>query len=201
MATRVLIPRIANHLGRVCVQRSGLRPIQRAYFGGRNLPAWPWRRSSCLTPYDNFVDRQFAEMDRMMDRMMHRPMMMPWWFSEPVYVRSGDKGIDVKYNDKVFEVTMNVSQYAPEELELKVIENKLIVTGKHEETKDEHGTVASEFTRQFLIPEDVDPESIQSQLTNDGHLVIKGTVIKQEEPKCRTIKIEHQEETETKEDK
>ena len=59
----------------------------------------------------------------------------------------------VKYNDKVFEVTMNVSQYAPEELELKVIENKLIVTGKHEETKDEHGTVASEFTRQFLIPE------------------------------------------------
>ena len=59
----------------------------------------------------------------------------------------------VKYNDKVFEVNMNVSQYSPEELEVKVVEDKLIVTGKHEEKRDEHGTVASEFTRQFMIPE------------------------------------------------
>lgn len=201
MAARALIPRIANNIGRACIQKTGLRPIQRAYGGGRNLPAWPWRRSSYLAPYDNFVDRQFAEMERMMDRMMRRPMFMPWWFSEPVYVRTSDKSVDVKYNDKVFEVTMNVSQYSPEELEVKVVDDKLTVTGKHEEKRDEHGTIASEFTRQFMIPEDVDPESIQSHLTSDGHLVIKGTVIPKEEPKGRTIKIERQEESETKEEK
>jgi HSP20 family molecular chaperone IbpA len=50
-------------------------------------------------------------------------------------------------------VKLNVNAYKPEELEVKVTKDRLTISGKHEEKKDEFGSVSREFTRHFAIPE------------------------------------------------
>jgi len=47
------------------------------------------------------------------------------------------------------EVKLDVSVYAPEELNITVSEDRLVIKGKHEQKADNHGYVA----REFVIPE------------------------------------------------
>ena len=48
---------------------------------------------------------------------------------------------------------LNVSHYEPKDLSIKVVGNRLIISGKHEKKSDEHGFVTREFTRELMIPE------------------------------------------------
>ncbi|ELU01719.1 hypothetical protein CAPTEDRAFT_58607, partial [Capitella teleta] len=58
----------------------------------------------------------------------------------------------IKFDEKEFEVKVNVSAYQPEDLEVKVTQDRLTVSGKHEDQTDEFGVVSREFTRHFAIP-------------------------------------------------
>ena len=59
----------------------------------------------------------------------------------------------MRYDSKSFEVKVDVQHYSPEELNVKLVGNKLTITGKHEQKQDEHGYVAREFSREFEVPE------------------------------------------------
>lgn len=59
----------------------------------------------------------------------------------------------VKYDHNGFEVSLDVQNFVPAELEVKVTGNRLVVSGKHEQRADQHGFVAREFHREFEIPE------------------------------------------------
>jgi len=72
------------------------------------------------------------------------------------------------------DVTLDMSNFKLEEIEVKVANNKLSVQAKHEE--DEHSCVKHEFHREFLLPEGTDLEKIRSSLSKDGILSIKGPV-------------------------
>ncbi|ODM92109.1 Alpha-crystallin B chain [Orchesella cincta] len=69
-----------------------------------------------------------------------------------------------------FEIKMDVQQFAPEELDVKMVENCLVVEGKHEEKQDEHGYISRHFVRRYKLPEDVKPETITCNLSSDGVL-------------------------------
>ena len=50
--------------------------------------------------------------------------------------------------------------------------NVCVIAGKHEERTDQHGFISREFSRRVAIPKGVNPESVTSTLTADGHLTI-----------------------------
>jgi len=88
---------------------------------------------------------------------------------------------------KELKLRFDVSQYAPEEIVVKTIDNRLQngianlshalrmrlwVSAKHEE-KTENKSVYREYNREFLLPRSLDPSMITSNLSKDGILTIQ----------------------------
>jgi len=73
---------------------------------------------------------------------------------------------------KTLKLRFDVSQYEPEEIVLKTVDNKLLVHAKHEE-KTETKSVYREYNREFLLPNGVNPELIRSSLSKDGVLTVE----------------------------
>lgn len=107
-------------------------------------------------------------------------------------LRENERGSSVLKADKdQFQCTLDVQQFSPEEIEVKVVDKCVVVSAKHEEKKDEHGWISRQFTRKYLIPEQCDLEKVESKLSSDGVLSI--IVPRKEEPKSKnekSIKIE-----------
>lgn len=71
----------------------------------------------------------------------------------------------------MLKLRFDVSQYAPEEIVVKTVDQKLLVHAKHEEKSDTK-SVYREYNREFLLPKGVNPESIKSSLSKDGVLTV-----------------------------
>jgi len=65
-----------------------------------------------------------------------------------------------------FLVKLNVPNFIPEEITIKVAGNILLVEGKHQEKQDEngHSYVSRQFTRRYILPDDVDLEQLCSSM-------------------------------------
>ncbi|XP_058821060.1 alpha-crystallin B chain isoform X1 [Topomyia yanbarensis] len=74
-------------------------------------------------------------------------------------------------DNKVLKLRFDVSQYAPEEIVVKTVDNKLLVHAKHEEKSDTK-SVYREYNREFLLPKGCNPELIKSSLSKDGVLTV-----------------------------
>ncbi|CAL7948314.1 unnamed protein product [Xylocopa violacea] len=107
--------------------------------------------------------------------------------------RSNGGGTSTIQADKdKFQVVLDVQQFDPSEIDVKVIDRYVIVTAKHEEKRDEHGWVSRHFVRKYMIPEQCDVDQVSSKLSSDGVLSI--TAPRKDQPKVeneRVIKIEH----------
>lgn len=91
-----------------------------------------------------------------------------------------------------FQVVLDVQQFEPSEIDVKVVDKFVVVTAKHEEKRDEHGWVSRQFTRKYLIPEQCDLDQVTSKLSSDGVLTISAPRKDQENAgNERVIKIEH----------
>nr|XP_032511938.1 heat shock protein 30C isoform X1 [Danaus plexippus plexippus] len=73
---------------------------------------------------------------------------------------------------KSLKLRFDVSQYTPEEIVVKTVDNKLLVHAKHEE-KSETKSVYREYNREFLLPKGTNPEAIKSSLSRDGVLTVE----------------------------
>lgn len=75
-----------------------------------------------------------------------------------------------------------------------MVDNSLVVEAKHEERSDDKGFISRQFTRRFLVPEDVEIEKMESSLDSEGSLSIRAPVKKpdavQEPVRVIPIKIE-----------
>jgi HSP20 family molecular chaperone IbpA len=93
------------------------------------------------------------------------------------------------------------SRFKPEEIHVKSKDNQLTVHAKHvEETKGRK--VHQEFTREYTLPDSVDPKTLKSHLTSDGILHIEAPVHEAiEAPKEVLIPIERCESKEVPEKK
>ncbi|GFT00285.1 heat shock protein beta-1 [Trichonephila clavipes] len=102
-------------------------------------------------------------------------------FNSPL-IQNGDDGKSLK-------LRFDVSDYAPEEILVKTIDNKLKVSAKHEE-KTPNKTVYREYNREFMLPVGTNPEHIKSSLSKDGVLTIDAPLPSIESYRERTIPID-----------
>lgn len=79
---------------------------------------------------------------------------------------------EVVSDKEKFQVLLNVKQFKPEEISVKTVDNCIVIRGKHEEKQDEHGFISREFTRRYMLPQGVEPETVTSSLSPDGILTI-----------------------------
>jgi len=81
--------------------------------------------------------------------------------------------IRVKEDESKLEVSLDTSQYRPDELSVAVSEGVLVVEGKHEE-KAEDGSkmVSRSFSRKYSLPASAEADQVASNLSSDGVLVI-----------------------------
>ncbi|KAM7358492.1 heat shock protein 23-like [Cochliomyia hominivorax] len=71
-----------------------------------------------------------------------------------------------------FQVCMDVAQFKPSELNVKVVDNSIIIEGKHEEREDEHGFIQRHFVRRYVLPKGYDADKVASTLSSDGVLTV-----------------------------
>ncbi|KAL8563225.1 hypothetical protein ACOMHN_034749 [Nucella lapillus] len=78
--------------------------------------------------------------------------------------REGNKRLALRFDCKDF---------TPEEISVKTVDNRLMVLAKH--TEESPGRkVYREFSRQYVLPDKIDPITLNSMLTADGVLSIEG---------------------------
>ena len=82
---------------------------------------------------------------------------------------------------------MDIQQFTPDEITVKVVDKFIVVEGKHEEKQDEHGFIARQFIRKYLVPEQCDLEEVRSTLSSDGVLTIVAP--KKHDPKHHREKL------------
>ncbi|KAG7206742.1 hypothetical protein KM043_000667 [Ampulex compressa] len=87
--------------------------------------------------------------------------------------REDERGWSMVKDDKdKFNVVLDVQQFKPDEVTVKVVDNCIIVEGKHDEKQDDHGMISRHFIRKYLVPEQCDAELTTSTLSSDGILTI-----------------------------
>lgn len=82
-------------------------------------------------------------------------------------------GSTVSTDSDKFQISLDVQQFAPNEISVKAAgENTIVVEGKHEEKPDEHGFISRHFVRKYLLPKGHDIGRVSSSLSSDGVLTI-----------------------------
>lgn len=101
-----------------------------------------------------------------------------------------DSGSTVNVASDKFQINLDVQQFSPEEISVKATENSILVEGKHEEKKDEHGYISRHFVRRYALPAGHDANQVVSSLSSDGILTISAPKKALPEPEgLRTIQI------------
>lgn len=112
--------------------------------------------------------------------------MRPWIHSpweEAEYYRPTQIGKDG------FKVTLDVQDFKPDEINVKTVDNAVIIEGKHEERKDNEGFISRHFTRRYELPKGIDFQKIESTLSTDGVLTLQAPKIAEAEENSRQIEI------------
>nr|XP_034196468.1 protein lethal(2)essential for life-like [Osmia lignaria] len=99
--------------------------------------------------------------------------------------RQGRGASTVQADKDKFQVTLDVSQFAPEEINVKVVDQNIVIEAKHPEKEDEHGWVSRRFVRKYIVPSQCDINQVESHLSSDGILTI--TVPRKEPVKSKPV--------------
>jgi crystallin alpha B len=110
-----------------------------------------------------------------------------------------DDGVRVVSDAHKFSVQMDVAEYRPEEIDVKVGNEHdapgqpayLIVSGKHEEKRDGHGHVSRSFTRRYTLPTDVDMQQLACNVSDKGVLTLHAPRVQPALTGVRVIPITH----------
>lgn len=117
--------------------------------------------------------------------------MRPWHRPASSLLKA-ESGSTVNLDKDKFEVILDVQQFSPKEVNVKVVDNYIVVEGKHEEKQDEHGFISRQFCRRYKLPKDVNPDQIKSSLSSDGLLTVTAPMkALQPPPGERAIPITH----------
>ncbi|KAJ1349298.1 hypothetical protein KIN20_004790 [Parelaphostrongylus tenuis] len=129
--------------------------------------------------------RQMKKSMRRLERMMFDPLIDA--ILREVLQKSASEIVSDKSK---FAVSLDVSKFKPENLKVNIDGRRLTIEGK-EELKEENGYSMRAFTRQFVLPEDVNLDAVRSSLTNHGQLSVEAPkLMKPLESGSRRIPIE-----------
>jgi crystallin alpha B len=96
---------------------------------------------------------------------------------------------DVKVDPLRFEVKLDAYQFKPEEIQVRVLDNMMTIEGKHVERDETGGFVNREFRHRYLLPDDVNPLNVNSEVSRDGILTVDAPRTPIEFPRPRTRRI------------
>nr|AIU47040.1 heat shock protein [Phenacoccus solenopsis]QAX88058.1 heat shock protein 20.7 [Phenacoccus solenopsis] len=127
-------------------------------------------------PFSRLYDQNFG-LGLLNDDLLRRPAIstpiLAGYIRPHRHLHPDDSGISTVANQKdQFKVNLDVQQFKPEEVNVKVVDDYLVVEGKHEERQDKHGYISRQFTRRYKLPPNVNLEAISSNLSSDGVLSI-----------------------------
>ncbi|CAH2099239.1 unnamed protein product [Euphydryas editha] len=117
---------------------------------------------STITPDDLLV---MAAVAPLLSRDYYRP-----WRQQAAASR--DVGSTIKLDKDKFQISLDVQHFSPEDISVKTADGYIVIEGKHEEKKDEHGFISRQFTRRYVLPDGCDPETVESKLSSDGVLTV-----------------------------
>lgn len=114
-----------------------------------------------------------------------RPFLQsPWedieYLQRPAAAQIGKDG---------FKVTLDVQDFKPEEINVKAVDNAVVIEGKHEERKDNEGFISRHFTRRYELPKGIDLQKIESTLSSDGVLTLQAPKAPEIEENARQIEV------------
>lgn len=105
---------------------------------------------------------------RLMSVPLHCGYLRPWR-----HLSVGNSGVSSFQHDKSnFRVSLDVQQFKPEEISVKVVGDYVVVEAQHEEREDVHGFISRQFTRRYKMPNDIDVDELKSTLSSDGVLIL-----------------------------
>ncbi|GIY91823.1 protein lethal(2)essential for life [Caerostris extrusa] len=146
---------------------------------------------------DQFFGMEIGDSDLLAPLKYRGYMIQPR--TQASIAKSGES--EVKNDDKKFQVSLNVKHFKPEELEVKVEDNYIVIHGKHEEKTAENDSFCSrEFIRRYMLPKECDSETVTSSMISEGILTISAPKKNVEPPpeKVRKVPIEMSDESKTK---
>uniref|UniRef100_A0A7E4VP15 SHSP domain-containing protein n=1 Tax=Panagrellus redivivus TaxID=6233 RepID=A0A7E4VP15_PANRE len=138
-------------------------------------------------PFSPFFNSRFFD-----DFEFDRHALRPYWTDKNLLEsqKFADGVGDIVSTDGAFKVELDVSHFRPEELKVNVVENQVVVEGKHESKSDKYGLIERSFTRKYDLPANTKPEDVTSELSKDGILTIQSVKAQIEETKVRNIPIQ-----------
>lgn len=97
----------------------------------------------------------------------------PWVSLMNLANHDGTEKVSHIDKDGTFQVSLDCQHFAPNEINVKTVDNSIIVEAKHEEHPDDHGYISRQFTRRYNLPEGFNVKDVTSAISSDGVLTIK----------------------------
>ncbi|KAL4229909.1 Hsp20/alpha crystallin [Mactra antiquata] len=118
------------------------------------------------------LEESYRQLDRHMDRFrdqMNALSARPFQFEiESPFVTDSE-------GNRKLSIKVDCSQFKPEEIKVKTMDGILTIQAKRVE-EGSNGKLYREFVRHFTLPENVDPMTMKSKITTDGHLHVEAPV-------------------------
>ncbi|XP_033626441.1 alpha-crystallin B chain-like [Asterias rubens] len=91
----------------------------------------------------------------------------------PLMINKKTTNADVQVTKKEFRIDMDVSDFAPEELDVKIIGDHMVIKGNHKEHPGENANFSRHFCRRYTLPEDIIVEDVTVFLAKTGMMCVK----------------------------
>lgn len=76
-----------------------------------------------------------------------------------------------------FQVSVDVHQFAPNEITVKTVDQAIVIDAQHEEKEDDLGYISRHFRRRYQLPEEYQAKDVIAMLSSDGVLTVKAPPI------------------------
>ncbi|CAG5136355.1 unnamed protein product [Candidula unifasciata] len=120
-------------------------------------------------------DSEFSEFDRELERIRNEMFTLTAPdFSDAgsSYLKPDRPIVSDEEGNKRLSLRFDCKDFKPEEISVKTVDNKLMVHAKH--TEESPGRkVYREYSRQYVLPQKIDPLTLKSTLALDGVLSIE----------------------------
>uniref|UniRef100_A0A5S6QC41 SHSP domain-containing protein n=1 Tax=Trichuris muris TaxID=70415 RepID=A0A5S6QC41_TRIMR len=87
-------------------------------------------------------------------------------------LQSSEGTARVRNDANGFEVHLEVPYFTPNEIEVKLLGDELVIHCAHTARADQFGSITREVHRSYRLPRDIDPASLKSYLNQRGILTI-----------------------------
>ncbi|XP_050692686.1 protein lethal(2)essential for life-like isoform X4 [Eriocheir sinensis] len=84
------------------------------------------------------------------------------------------QALQITEKDGKFQAVMDVKDFSPNDLQVRVVEDRVVVEGKYHKQSEDGSSVSSKsFYKEFTLPNGADIDSVSTALSKDGVLTVR----------------------------